>query len=664
MLAMAAWSIFALQPATAHPGEYLDFSRALRVDFELGGDAAGVGVFFRSLKQEPHWAGPLSQPVDPFDYGSYRFRVYAARSGELLFSQGFSGLFEEWQATAESAHRHRSFQHAARFPFPKVPVRFVLEMRRRDTGRFVHLAQRTIDPADPLIVREPPENCRVHPLRIAGTPGESLDIAVVAEGYREREMGKFRKDAARLTDYLLQQEPFRSHRHRISIRAVEAISQESGTDVPSEGIYRNTALNSSYSTFGVERYLTVPEAWRIYDYAAAAPSDQVFVLVNTPRYGGGGFYNHYTAGTADHGLSPAVFVHELGHGFAGLGDEYYESEVTFSDFYDPLVEPWEPNISTGVDFQRKWGDLLEPGTPVPTPRTNAYAGVVGMFEGGGYMAKGMYSPVLDCRMKSNEPENFCPVCRRAIEARLLYLFDQPVAVPGRIPVSRPPAGLDFDGRFEKYLLADSLPVLASGRVADEALLQARHTLRTLSARRPELAGLLARRGVVVAVLARDEGISTLRELRVDMPEMSSPDVLFRALPAGPQQPLMVCAEENLMGFSPDRHRGEDMLVRVFAESLFAFFMAGADTADAAAVKSAYQGMREDPNRAGAYLSAGIEEYWIRGVERWFNLLPEGPRERLETGPEYLKRNDPLLFEVLEELFPNRFAPFSHQIFNP
>jgi hypothetical protein len=282
MLVMAAWSIFALQPSTAHPGDSLDFSRALRVDFELGGDAAGVGVFFRSLKQEPHWAGPLSHPVDPFDYGSYRFRVYAAQSGELLFSQGFSGLFEEWQVTAESAHRHRSFQHAARFPFPKVPVRFVLEIRRRDTGRFVHLAQRTIDPADPLIVREPPANCRVHPLRIAGTPGESLDIAVIAEGYQEREMGKFRKDAVRLTDYLLQQEPFRSHRHRISIRAVEAISQESGTDVPSESIYRNTALNSSYSTFGVERYLTVPEAWRIYDYAAAAPCDQVFVLVNTP----------------------------------------------------------------------------------------------------------------------------------------------------------------------------------------------------------------------------------------------------------------------------------------------------------------------------------------------------------------------------------------------
>jgi hypothetical protein len=306
-------------------------------------------------------------------------------------------------------------------------------------------------------------------------------------------------------------------------------------------------------------------------------------------------------------------VHELGHGFAGLGDEYYESEVTFSDFYDPLVEPWEPNISTGVDFQRKWSDLLEPGTPVPTPRTHAYAGVVGMFEGGGYMAKGMYSPVLDCRMKSNEPEHFCPVCRRAIEARLLYQFDQPVAVPGRIPVTRPPAGLDFDGRFEKYLHADSLPVVASGRVTDEALLQARHTLRTLCARRPELAGQLARRSVVVAVLARDEGISTLRGLNVAMPEVPGPDVVFRALPAGPQQSLMVCAEENLLGLSPDRHRGEDMLVRVFAESLFAFFMAGADTAVAAAVKSAYQGMREDPNRAGADLPAGIPDYWTRGV---------------------------------------------------
>jgi IgA peptidase. Metallo peptidase. MEROPS family M64 len=157
----------------------------------------------------------------------------------------------------------------------------------------------------------------------------------------------------------------------------------------------------------------------IHDQAASVPYDQLYVLVNSTRYGGGGFYNFLNLTTVDHALSPKVFIHEFGHGFAGLGDEYYNSEVAYENYYNLEVEPWEPNLTTLVNFASKWKDLVDKSTPMPTPRTADYTGKVGVFEGGGYMTKGIYSPAEDCRMKSNAPQDFCPVCQRAIRETIL-----------------------------------------------------------------------------------------------------------------------------------------------------------------------------------------------------------------------------------------------------
>jgi hypothetical protein len=164
----------------------------------------------------------------------------------------------------------------------------------------------------------------------------------------------------------------------------------------------------------MDRYLTTPETRAMYDIAANVPYDMIFVLVNSKRYGGGGFYNHYGQSTVDHQLSEIVAIHEFGHQFAGLADEYYTSEITYSDFYNLKFEPWEPNITTNIDFNSKWKNLVTPGTPIPTPRTEQYKDACGMFEGGGYLAKGIYSPMMDCRMKSNDAPGFCPACREAI----------------------------------------------------------------------------------------------------------------------------------------------------------------------------------------------------------------------------------------------------------
>jgi len=199
-----------------------------------------------------------------------------------------------------------------------------------------------------------------------------------------------------------------------NIYALETSSSESGNDIPGEGIYRNTIFNSTFYTFDISRYLTTTDMKTIHDKAAVVPYDQIVILVNSPLYGGGGFYNYLNVTTSNHKLSAKIFIHEFGHSFAGLADEYYTSEVAFEDYYNLKVEPWEPNLHMLVDFFSKWKNMVGAETSVPNPRFNNFASKVGAFEGGGYVSKGIYSPMENCRMKSNETAFFCPVCQKAI----------------------------------------------------------------------------------------------------------------------------------------------------------------------------------------------------------------------------------------------------------
>ncbi|MEZ4996521.1 MAG: M64 family metallopeptidase [Bacteroidales bacterium] len=393
--------------------------RTMRFDFMLAGNSTTTKVYPVSFREEPFWGGSLVNLTDPFGYGNFRYEVFDDSTRTLLYSRGFCTLYQEWQTTAEARQMERVFHEVATFPFPKNKVNFVLSIRGRD-GKFSKLYETAIDPSSYFITREKPDASLASRIYGTGDPHTSLDIAFIAEGYTRSEMEKFRNDVKRMADYIFQELPFDKYQDRINIWAIEAPSQESGTDVPGEAIYVNTALNSSYYTFDVDRYLTTQDIRRVNDYAAAAPHDQIIVLINSTRYGGGGVYNYYSAVTADHQLTPKVLTHEFGHGFAGLADEYYSSEVAYEEFYPLDVEPWEPNITTRVDFDSKWKDLIARSVPVPTPNNKRYIGVTGLFEGGGYSAKGIYRPSFDCRMKSNQADSFCEVCQRAIEEMILF----------------------------------------------------------------------------------------------------------------------------------------------------------------------------------------------------------------------------------------------------
>jgi len=393
--------------------------KVLRIDFMFAGDYGKTVVYPLEMKEEPFFAGSRTQLIPPFDYGNFKYDVYDASDNTLIYSRGFCTLFQEWQTTAEARETERSFYEVATMPFPKSKIKFVLSIRERN-GSFTVLYETYIDPENYFIRKEKPVEAKVTDLVISGDPAVCVDLVVIAEGYTMEEMGKFRKDAGRLADILFKEAPYNEYKDKFNIRAVEAVSEESGTDVPGEHIYVNTALNSSFYTFDVDRYLTTNDIKAVNDYAATVPHDNIIILINSPRYGGGGVYNYYSGTTSDNRLAEYLFLHELGHAFAGLADEYYSKDVAYEDYYPLDVEPWEPNITTLVSFESKWKNMIPEGTPIPTPVEDKYLHTTGLFEGGGYSAKGIYRPAIECTMNMNTPEGFCQVCRQAIRDMIGY----------------------------------------------------------------------------------------------------------------------------------------------------------------------------------------------------------------------------------------------------
>jgi hypothetical protein len=393
--------------------------KVLRFDFMLAGNSEKTTVYPVGMKEEPFWAGSETNLINPFNSGNFKYEVYDSTTNILIYSKPFCTLFQEWQTTAEAKSVDRSFCEVATMPYPKEKVRFILSKRERN-GLFSKLYETIIDPDNYFIRKENPINVAVTKIYGSGDPHTSVDLAFIAEGYKADEMGKFREDVKKMADILFAEAPFSDYKDRFNIWAVEAISQDSGTDVPGEHIYVNTALNSGFYTFDIDRYLTTQDIKAVNDYAAAVPHDNIVVLINSTRYGGGGVYNYYTGTTTGNQLSPKVFVHEFGHGFAGLADEYYTSTVAYDEFYPLNVEPWEPNITTMVNFESKWKNMIAKDTPVPTPAEEKYKDVTGLFEGGGYSAKGIFRAEMDCRMKSNGPKGYCSVCRNAIKEMIEF----------------------------------------------------------------------------------------------------------------------------------------------------------------------------------------------------------------------------------------------------
>ena len=445
----------------------LSAPRTLRVDYYHTGNSHEEWFSLDRVVLEPlEWPGNLNKTIDESQLGDYRFEVREQTSGKLLYSRGFNSVFGEWKTTEEALHGNRTFSESLRFPMPDALVEVSLK-ERAESGvpqgpkeAWKEVWKTVVDPKDKFVDRSrPPSPGTLLELQKMGDPATKVDLLVLGDGYTAAERGKFERDARRFMEALFSTSPFREHQKDFNVWALCPAAEESGVSRPSSGIYRRSPVGASYDTFGTERYVLTTENRALRDVASFAPYEFIEILVNGQTYGGGGIFNQYATVAIDNLWAGYVGVHEFGHQFAGLADEYYTSDVAY---LPPATktEPWEPNVTALLDRANlKWKDLVAAGTPVPTPwnqeefdrvereiqrqrkelraagkaeaeidelfrkqrekedamlGSEKYAGKIGAFEGANYEAKGYYRSEVDCIMFTRYMK-FCAVCRRAIE---------------------------------------------------------------------------------------------------------------------------------------------------------------------------------------------------------------------------------------------------------
>ena len=397
--------------------------KTLRVDYIFNGNASGQAICLNGLSALPTWAGRKHHLAELPLQGNGQIMMRNAASGKTIYTTSFSSLFQEWLETDEARNVTKGFENTFLLPYPLQPVEIeitLLDPRRNVRASMKHI----VHPNDVLIEQKGNSHITPHKYLLHNdSPEKCIDVAILAEGYTLQEMQTFYEDADIACKSIFDHEPFKSMKKRFNVVAVASPSTDSGVSVPRLNEWKHTAFGSHFSTFYSDRYLTTSRVKAIHDALAGIPYEHIIILANTEEYGGGGIYNSYTLTTAHHPMFRPVVVHEFGHSFGGLADEYFYDNDVMTDTYPLDIEPWEQNISTQVDFAAKWKDMLSENTPVPTPAEVSENYPIGVYEGGGYSAKGIFRPAENCRMRTNEYPAFCPVCQRALR-RIIEFYTE------------------------------------------------------------------------------------------------------------------------------------------------------------------------------------------------------------------------------------------------
>lgn len=380
--------------------------KTLRLDYTFAGDATRQQIFVDELVSLPRWYGRKQHLAELPLKGNGQITVRSLADGMVIYRHSFSSLFQEWVSTAEAKQTQKSFENVFLVPFPKSPVEIKVELFDYHDQVITRLTHK-VDPKDILIRKAGKRQITPHvTLQQAADTARCIRVAFVAEGYQQQEMDVFLNDCRIAMESLFEHEPFKQNQLKFNMVAVMPPSVESGTSEPNKGIWKNTPLGSHFDTFYSERYLTTLHLKKLHDVLAGIPYEHIIVLVNTDRYGGGGIYNSYNLTYAHGKHFRPVVVHEFGHSFGGLGDEYPYGDDDPMYFAD--TEPWEPNLTTKHDFNGKWENLIKDKK-------------AGFIEGGGYLSKGVWRGYENCRMRTNEEPEFCLVCQQALQ-RLIDFY--------------------------------------------------------------------------------------------------------------------------------------------------------------------------------------------------------------------------------------------------
>ena len=409
--------LFALLPASAQHFARHFCDSTLRIDYIFAGDTSAQHIFVDELSMTPRWYGRRHRLAQLPLQGNGQLTVTDPATGDTLYRHSFSTLFQEWLSTAEAKHTPKSFENVFLVPYPKHPVSITVQLRdfhNRVTASLRH----DVSPGD-ILIRHPasvatplssqsvatPSRPRYVTLQQAADTTRCIHIAYVAEGYTEAQMDAYLDDCRTAMEALFEHEPFHALRDRFNIIALLSPSRDTDVSQPGKGIWLDTALGSHFDTFYSTRYLTTLHLKHLHDLLAGTPYEHIIVLANTAHYGGGGIYNSYNLSyTRGRNFRPVV-VHEFGHSFGGLGDEYPYGDDDPMYFAD--TEPWEPNLTTHPQ-QPKWQSFIDQGK-------------ASLVEGGGYLSRGVWRAQDDCRMRTNEYPTFCPVCQQALQ-RLIDFY--------------------------------------------------------------------------------------------------------------------------------------------------------------------------------------------------------------------------------------------------
>ncbi|TAL70016.1 MAG: peptidase M64 [Bacteroidetes bacterium] len=450
--------------------------KTLRIDYLHIGDAKAESIVFDKAYQYGIWAGSIKNLIDNFDNGRYYCKIYDVATGNLIFSKGYDTYFGEYRTTTPAINGiAKSYNESVLIPLPKNKIKFTIESRTKEQ-KPVQIFQTDIDPNDINIIRDKiiDKSVRVYKTHVSGEPHNKVDIVIIGEGYDSNEDMKFIEDMKRFTEIFFSQEPYKSIQDKFNFYGIYKPSEESGVDIPQNNIYKKTVVNATFNSLGSERYLLTEDNKTLRDVAAHAPYDAIYIMVNTDKYGGGGIYNQYATFVNNNVWNEYVFLHEFGHAFAGLGDEYYTSDVSYNEFYPKGIEPTEPNLTALLNKNDlKWKGFCSPDIELPSLWEKAeyekldkewlperakllknindlklasapesqiksaekeyqiaekkriekldkffagskYAGKVGAYEGGGYASQSIYRPMIDCIMFSKGKKPYCKVCENAI----------------------------------------------------------------------------------------------------------------------------------------------------------------------------------------------------------------------------------------------------------
>lgn len=460
------------------------FNKTLRIDYYHSGNATEEFFSIDNIFIEGEWAGSRKNLIFPFRYGRYKYEIYSAAEKTLIFSKCFDSLFGEYRTTDKAIKgTMRTFHESALIPLPRIKFQFRI-LRKEKNRKYKELFRTEIDPGRGNFSSERKfGETDIISIQRSGAPGKCVDIAIIAEGYKSSEFKKVKSDFSKVKKIFFSQEPYKSLRSHFNLYGLFKPSSDSGTDEPRQKIYKSTAVDTTFNSLNSPRYLLTESNKKLRDIASAVPYDALIIMVNSKRYGGGGIFNLYSTFTIDNKQTPYLLLHEFGHSFGGLADEYYSSAVSYNEFYPKGSEPDEPNITALLENDNvKWKNLITKGVKIPTvwrkdefDRMNsAFAekradinakieslikegatlsaiqkarkelnalinrkekedrkffsssknlGVVGAFEGAGYSSKGLYRPMINCIMFTIGKKPYCKVCRSSVEKIIRYYSD-------------------------------------------------------------------------------------------------------------------------------------------------------------------------------------------------------------------------------------------------